>query len=511
MSQKEKKVSETKIADKKEKQHKHQKHLMIGTIIILVFTIISFVLVPALAGSGGASGSLVFGRYNGKAIQFQQGNYFSQQVESVNSMYRDSMGTDGNIDFLRQLIWRSAFNQTVVRTAILDEVEEAGISISSRNLDRGLVDSGMFNENGSFSEQAYMNTSATRLKELRSSLEEDLMVQAYYSETISNHKRSEAMMDFLLDMGSPEKNFSYARLPYSEFPADQVKAYGNDNIALFEEISLSRITIRSSEDDAASVLQKLDAGEKSFEDLAKTYSKDSFAENGGSMGNTSKFTLLTFLSEDQASEVMGLSSGKHSGLVATDNSWYIFQADSASSTPDMNNDAEIAKVRAYMEREEVGIIEDYLLDQAGKLALAAHNSSLEEAALEFGAESGETGFIAPVFGAVPFIINSPGNKRDSAILSAAAYSDEFFDKTFILKSEGETSQPMVLDRSVVVFALKGEQEGFSYPEEYMGYIKQQLAGELSQYKQSELQGLFLDSPKLKDMFSETYGKIFAES
>ena len=122
-----------------------------------------------------------------------------------------------------------------------------------------------------------------------------------------------------------------------------------------------------------------------------------------------------------------------------------------------------------MEREEVGLIEDYLMSQAEEMALVAHNSNMNEAAAQFGSESGETGFIAPVYGNVPFIINSPGNKKDSSLLSAAAFSDEFFEKVFVLKNPGETSQPMVLDRSVVVFSLIEEQEGFSYPEEYKDY------------------------------------------
>jgi len=512
MSNTEKKVSNIeKIDEKKKKARKNQQKLMAGTMIILVFTIISFVLVPAMAGSAGNSSNLVFGKYGNRNITFQQGNYFSQQVESVNNMYRDSLGSDGNVDFLRQLIWRSAFNQTVVRTAILAEMDASGVTVSSRGIDRGIVESGMFSTNGRFDEEAYLNTSATRIKEIRTSLKEDLTVQTYYSDTLYNQKRSDAMMDFLLDMGNPEKNFSYARLPYSSFPDDQVITYGNENSALFESVDLKRITLKSSESEASAVLKKLEAGEQSFEDLAKTYSKDTYSEDGGAMGVTFKYTLLGFLNEDQASEVMSLNAGKYSTLIGSDKVWYIFKAETGAQKPDFSSDELISTVRTYMEREEVGIIEDYLMAKAEELALAAHTSSLSEAAGQFGVESGETGFIAPVYGNVPFIINSPGNKKDSSLLGAAAYSDEFFDKVFVLKTPGETSQPLVLDRSVVVFSLAGTQEGFSYPEEYMGYIRSELGNELSQYKQSQLQSILLGSPKFKDNFNAAYNRIFTQS
>ena len=228
MSNKEKKLSTPKTTqEKKAEQHKKkQRNLMTGTIIILVITVISFVFVPAMAGSGSSGGSLVFGKYGNTPITFEQGNYFSQQVESINSMYRDSLGANSNVDFLRQLIWRSAFNQTVVRTAMLEEIDSAGAGVSSKKIDRAIVTSGMFDVNGTFDESAYMNTSGSRMKEIRESFQEDLRVQIFNEDTMYNLKRSDKQLDFLLAMGSPEKNFDYALYPYSAYPAARVSEYG---------------------------------------------------------------------------------------------------------------------------------------------------------------------------------------------------------------------------------------------------------------------------------------------
>lgn len=511
MSKKEKKLSDSNdIKKKKAEQHKKkQNNLMAGTIVILIITVISFVLVPALAGSGSRGGSLVFGKYGKTSITFEQGNYFSQQVESINSMYRDSLGTDSNVDFLRQLIWRSAFNQTIVRTAMLDEISQTGAGVSSRKVDRSIVSSGMFDVNGEFDKESYMNTSGSRMKEIRDSIEEDLRVQLFYQDSLNNIKRSDKEMDFLLSMGSPEKNFAYASYPYSSYPAEKVAEYGTSNAKLFNKMNLNRISANS-EKDALDILSKLDAG-GSFEELARNMSKDSYSENGGSLGEVYYSNIISYLSEDQAAEVFSLSKDSISGVISTESNFYIFQSAGDVVAMNVDKSESIATIRSYMEQEELGMIEDYLMGQAEALGIVAQSSNLQSAAAEQGVANGETGFIAPVYGNIPFIINSPGNKKSDSLMSAAAFSDEFFEKAFALKTDGEVSEPVILDRSVVLFSLLGEQDGFEYPEEYKAYVKAQLASELSQYKQTQLQSVFTSSEKLKDNFNSTYSRIFTES
>ena len=198
-------------------------------------------------------------------------------------------------------------------------------------------------------------------------------------------------------------------------------------------------------------------------------------------------------------------------VIENEGNWYIFQARESVIKPDYEDADTLVLIRSYMEREEMGIIEDYLIGQTEKMVQEAHNSSFEEAATLFGAERGETGFIAPVYGNVSFVTNSPGNKKEDSLLSAAAFSDEFFEKVFALNKVGEISSPMILDRSVVVFTLMAEQEGASYPEEYKTYIRSNLTNELARYKQDQEQAVFLNSPKLKNYFDKTYNKIFPES
>jgi peptidyl-prolyl cis-trans isomerase D len=513
MSKNEKKLSILKdtAKAKAEKHKKRQNNLMAGTVVILAITIISFVLVPALAGSAGGGGSFVFGRYGNTPITFEQGNYFAQQVESINNMYRDSLGENSNVEFLRQLIWRSAFTKTVVRTAVLDEIQSAGAGVSSRKIDRSIVNSGIFDVNGEFDEESYMNTSSARIKEIRDSMSEDLKVQLYYGDTMDNLQRSEKELDFLLSMGSIEKNFSYAVYPYSSYPAEKVSEYGKENAKLFQKLNLNRITVTTSEKDALDILNRLDGG-SSFEEVATNMSQDSFAENGGSLGEVYYYNLLTYLSEEQTDEVFSLTQDSVSGLISTDNSYYIFQAAGSPIQLDTEDTEAIATIRAYMEQEEIGLIEDYLVGQAEALAAVSQSSDLTTVAAEQGVETGETGYIAPVYGNIPFITNGPGNKSGNSLLSSLAFSDDFFQKAFGLKTSGELSEPVILDRSVILFSLKGEKEGAGYPEEYRDYIKNyQLKNALNQYKESQIQAVFLDSDKLKDNFNATFNRIFAQS
>ncbi len=514
MSSKETKIADFQAADKKRKEHKqrrHQQKLMFGTIVVLVITIISFVFVPALAGRGGNSGSLVFGKYGKRPIRFQQGNYFSRQVESINNMYRDSLGNNGNMDFMRRMIWQSAFNKAVVRAGILEELAASDAGVSSRRIDKAIVESGMFSEDGAFNEAAYLEASPGRLREIRISLEEDLLVQTYYNDTLASRHPSEKMTDFLLGMGKKERNLAYARLPFSLYPEEQVKSWGKEHANLFEKRDIRRITISSSEEEAKGILKKLDTGESSFEELAKAWSKDAYAKEGGLVSSAPMHQLLSFLTEEQAASVMALPEGTHSDLIQQGDSWYIFQADSPVQKADFDQDEMITELRSYLEREEIGMIEDYLLARGEEIAreASAQSGDFDVAAEKLGAEKGETGFISAIFGNIPFLMNSPAMQKDVPFLKAAAYSDEFFEKAFSLKASGDVSSPMVLEKAVLVFSLKEERDA-EEQEAYKSYLEYQVKNELTRSQQSVQEDIFLKSPLLKDDFSKTYNRIFPQ-
>ena len=56
----------------------------IGTVVLLVITVVAFVFVPAMGGMGGSGGELNFGSWNGKPIAFAQGGY---RITSYNVCY----------------------------------------------------------------------------------------------------------------------------------------------------------------------------------------------------------------------------------------------------------------------------------------------------------------------------------------------------------------------------------------------------------------------------------------
>mgnify|MGYP002353429976 CR=1 FL=1 len=125
--------------------------VFIGTVVILLLTVVAFVLVPALAPEAGqGGGKLSFGSYDGVSIDFIPGNYFAQQRDYYSEQYRAS-GNDLDVQFAAFQIWRAAFESTVIRTAALQEMKAAGYATPPKVVDRRMAELPVFQENGRFS------------------------------------------------------------------------------------------------------------------------------------------------------------------------------------------------------------------------------------------------------------------------------------------------------------------------------------------------------------------------
>ena len=119
--------------------------------------------------------------------------------------------------------------------------------------------------------------------------------------------------------------------PVEEPTDEEIIAYANENLASYNDARRSsHILFKVAEDaddatreeartKAQEVLDKLNAGEVSFEDAAKEYSEDGSAENGGDVGWDK---LTTFVTEYQDA-LSQLSPGQMSGIVETTYGYHI--------------------------------------------------------------------------------------------------------------------------------------------------------------------------------------------
>jgi parvulin-like peptidyl-prolyl isomerase len=490
---------------KKRRQERRQTHPVLYSLSLLLFVIvvIAFVGAPLVDDMGGGS-RLIFGEYAGEPIEYRPGNFFALQVQNINESLRDS-SLSGDIEYQRQLVWRRAFNQTALHVAILHHAEQAGVTVTQDRVDEALTRYPAYMENGEFSETVYANTPNSERAEHRRNVREQLIKQTYVQDVFDSQYTPASEVDFLVDLARSERKFRFVALSMEDYPQAEVAEYGRQNTHLFSRMQLSRITVKTSEEDAEQVLQEAREPGANFVDLATVYSKDSFAEKGGDMGWRYYYDMLPdFEREEDLEAVFDLSEGEISDVIDTAFGWVIYRANSPVEQPDFENEDTLSRVREYMTRFERGRIEDYLVEEAESYRSAVQESTFSEAAQAEGYETHETGFFPINYGNVQFLERVSRSDSHPA-LGQAPFNQRFFVQAFALE-EDEVSEPVILGDHVVVLQLMEEQQA---EEEDLEFMRSYLDVFVQRFKEEELQRQILNSEQLEDRFAAVYAEYLA--
>ena len=476
--------------DKKIKQHPI---LYIFSAIILVIIVVTFIGAP-IAGNFSSGKRIVFGEYDGEKIEYYPGNYLSNQKD----MLAQNMDNSNNNNFQLQAyqIWRGAFERTILHVALLKEVIDSGFIASDDKIDTAIVKYGPYTVNGEFSTERYNSTSNMEKKQNRKYIEETVIKEQYINDFFYGKKISTAEKDFIKDMASVEKSFNIVKLPFSDYPEAEVQKYASNNSDLFRSMNLNKITILSGKKDAEKVYSIVKENPDSFADNAKNHSKDSFADNGGEMGNVFFYSLKTELKNPaDADDVFKLSNGSISSLMETNNGWVFYKSGST-----VNTETGTDTVKEYMLKYELGKIEDYFTAKAKSLKIS---ENLISAALDEDYEVIKTESFPINYGNTMFFKPVKVQDKENS-LNNLAYNDDFLQTAFALK-EGEVSEPVIVNNAVLVISLNSVTE----PEEsmrdlldsYYPYIVQQI-------NDSSLSSFYISSDKVSDNFNETFSKYF---
>jgi peptidyl-prolyl cis-trans isomerase D len=496
-----KKVSES--VERIERKRKTNPAMYILSVVLLVVIVVTFIGVPVVSKSAGSFGRLVFGRYNGEDIAYLPGSFFARQRETFASQVNVS-GEEGDVMQQVYSVWRGAYESTVFHTAALQIAGESGLYVTEDRVDAALTEYPGYLENGRFSEIRYKATPNSEKYIIRKLTRESIVQQQFLEDIILGQKTSDAETKFITSMLGPERKIRFAAYGPEQFPEAQVIAFADANKDLFSRVKLSRILVNSSVSGAREILRQIRDNTAAFEELAKTHSIDIFAEQGGAMGYRYFYELRDELPSDEAAEsVMALEAGQTSDVIETSYGWLIFRVDEAKSEFDPAKTEEVAAVRAYMERFERGLIEDYLTARAEELAARAGSAGFQAAAAEDGLEVLTTEYFPINFGRVEFIgsIGLEGEPTpDNPVLNAAASSELFYSTVFGLET-GKVSAPIIAGGYVMVAELVDErqaaEEDTSLIDLYLPYFGQQ-------YRQNALYRLIFTSPKFEDNFFEAY-------
>jgi len=481
--------------------------VFIGTLVVLLLIVISFVLVPALApGAGSGSASLNFGTYDGIPIDYIPGNYFSEQRDYFNEQFQ-SLGQAQDEQYAALQIWRAAFESTVIQTAALQELKELSYSVPAKLVDQRMT--GYFMENGRFSAALYRAMPEADRITLRNNLYDQIAMERYMDDVLSLHISSKEK-DFILSMASPERSFDLVSFSVLDYPDSEVSAYIRDNPDTFKSIHLSKISIGSSEKDAKKVLDSVTEGTISFEEAARTHSKDEFADKGGDMGVRYVFELTSHIPEESDREaLLALGVGDVSGLISVPAGWAFFRVEEAARTAAADDSAVIEKARSYLYSFERGRMEDWAIANAESFARDIQANGLEAAA----EQSGKT---IQSFGPVPL---NYGNTQASygnvplfktldrfgiSALNNAVSNERFWEIAFSTDLNAP-SEPLVIADTVMVLVPTSEQ---SADDSSIFIAQNYYTYKAGQFSEISLKNHILESDKLEDKFFETFIQTF---
>ncbi|MCL2478870.1 MAG: SurA N-terminal domain-containing protein, partial [Treponema sp.] len=433
---------------------------------------------------------------------YVSGNYFYQVQQSIARQYQTSMD-DSNYQLTQYRIWREAFEQAVVETAILDEMKNAGYVTPTNVVDLNVAQLPDFQENGRFSSAKYNQLDNNRKMSLWRQVRDGITTNIFTSDLMAI-KRSSHEADFISAMASPQRSFDMVSFPISSYPDSEIASYVQSNPSLFRITHLSRITVNSSERDAQQILTSIKNGNETFEDAAKNKSSDNYAQNSGDMGSRMVFELLIEIPDEQTREqIISLPKGEMSDVIkVSDNTWAIFRTEEAVRQADTTDPVIMDRIRSYVMTYERGRAEDWLVGVANDFITEAKAGSFDSAASARGLTKQSFGPLPLNYGDISFF--SSVNSANISDLSGASTNDKFWQACFATPM-GTPSEPVVLGTNVIV--VIPTQETAADPDETT-FINQYYTYWLSQAFDQDLRTYFLNNGKLVDKFWEMFSTLF---
>jgi hypothetical protein len=500
------------------RRFKTRPFIFIGTIFVLVIVVVAFVLVPAIVPEAARGGvDLNFGTYNKTPINYVPGNYFARVQRSLAQSRQGSM--DENNSFLvTYQIWREAFEEAVLRTAVLEEVRLAGYKPPAEMVDRRVAQRPEFQENGRFSPLKYREYDNASRMALWRDAQSSIALERYVSD-VTGLRVSSKEADFIEAMASPQRRFDMVSFPLSSYPDSEVAAYYDGNAGLFRVTHLSKITVVSSEAEARQVLDSIKKGETSFEDAAKTHSQDSYADRGGDLGLKMVHELVTEVPNAEDREALAaLVEGEYSPIYRLEKGWTFFRCEAAPYPADISDSANLEKVSAYLMANERGRVEDWVFEQAEDFVSLAGDNDFDTAVLMRALEKKSFGPLAINYGERHNTSSYYGAYSSDGVdlftplssfnideLYFAGSAENFWRAAFFTPI-GSPADPIVVGDNIIVLYPVEELP----PEtESAGSIKNMYSAYWVSYTMEQsLKPFFLRSKKLRDRFMDTFQQIY---
>ena len=487
--------------------------LFIGTVIVLVLVIVSFVLVPAIVPeSSGGPRDLTFGYYDKVPINWVSGNYFARRYNEIYqeiTRYAQAQGiTIG--DFEHYYIWNQAFQDAAMHTAILQEIKRSNYAVPEKTVNQEVAKLPQFQENGSFSLALYRQRPESDRLVLWRQVQDSLAENQYY-ECLKGLLKSSGEADFFGKMSSNMRRFDMVSFQVDDYPESEYAAYAGEYPDLFSTIHLSRISVSSGEREAKRVLDSIKDGTAAFEDAARAQSQDGYKDSGGDMGIRLVYEIEQEITDaNDRQKILNLEKGELSDIVRVGGMWVFFRVEDELKRANFEDDAVMERVRSYVRNFQRGRMEDWAIAQARNFIADVESYGFEEAARSLRKEVRSFGPLPINYGNVNLFTSLAGFSipdLSSTELSDMSENENFWRVAFSTKLN-TPSEPLVQGSKVLVFLpaeqIEAEESSVesvaSYYSYWVDYITEQ-----------SIQPFFLNNPKMVNRFSETFFSLFTPS
>lgn len=459
--------------------------LAIGSVIILVLSVITFVFIPAAGGQASGNYKTVLGKWKKKALENTPDGLFLREYRQLRTSaeMRGYLASDNKLqqEFMERQIMYASFNAAMIQLASQEEVLNAGFYLPNKNINKALIPFYM-DSTGTYSAKLYEETSEQQKLAHRRNVIDYLTAQRYTEDLFGTYdktfglKTSSAETAFIQKMAEKERIFKYVVFEESQFSKEKIRAYGQEHADLFAEHNLMLLTF-SSQEDANKTAQALQKGEVTFEDAVVSNSTKLGTDSSGKMLSPYRTTVnQTFPESKDLDTVLKLMPDEISPVVKTASGYAIVKCTAPAKQADFTLPETEDRVFSYMKTTERGIIEDYLTEKAKTFAVAAKSDTSDDGFTRT-AELNEL----VVQTSNPFIINY-GNtdifpqisSQSDTFFAAGSKNENFFKTAFALKP-AEISEPILLGSNVLVLQLEEEKDSTEEVRNNAGTSYNQLA------------------------------------
>lgn len=439
--------------------------LAIGSIIILVFSIIAFVFVPAAGGQWGSNTKTMLGKWKNKQLDYTADGLFFQEYRKLHysAETRGYLRSDNKVqqEFVERQIMHAAFNASMIQLAAQEEALNAGFYLPDKNINKALIPY-YTDSTGAYSEKLYTQTSEQQRLANRRQVIDYLTAQRCIEDNFGTYdnifglKTSSAETAFVQKMAEKERIFKYVVFEESQFPQEKIRAYGEEHTDLFAEHNLLMLTFNSQED-ANKTAQALQKDEITFEDAVVTNSTKLGTDSTGKLLSPYRTTVnRTFPESKDLDTVLKLDVDEVSPVVKTSSGYAIVKCTAPVTAADFTLPETQDRVLSYMKSNERGIIEDYLEQKAKTFIEAAKIGGFSQEASVNDLVVQTSNPITLNYGNAAMLPQI--SYQSDTFFSAGIRNETFFKKAFALK-QGEISEPVLLDSNVLVLQLEEEKAG----------------------------------------------------